>query len=186
MRRSVWQLLLIVALMGMGYACIRTLSFTVEVLNFVFVCAFFLIPFLAIRPVLRLWHKPRILGLILLTPLLLLSSCLLLFTVACEGPGWSNGRTQVLQTFQQGSSTIPLQRYENGGALGVYGLSLEQRRLIVPGLFVVRFVDIFDDAYEGTLSLEGPYRVRVHAKGSYNSNDYQVDKVYSLKPWVYF
>lgn len=185
-RRSIRQLLLIVALMGIGYACIRTLSFTVDVLNLVFVCAFFLTPFLAIRPVLRLQRMPRMLGLILLTPLLLLSSCSLLFRVAFNGPGRSVERTEPLQTFQVGNSTIQLQRYENGGALGVHGLNLEQSRPIVPGLLVVRSVDFFDDAHEGTLFVEGPYRVRVHAKGSYYNNDYQVDKVYSLKPWVYF
>ncbi len=185
-RRSGWQLLLIAALMGIGYACIRTLRFTVDVPNFLFVCAFFATPFLAIRPVMRLHHKPRILGWILLSPLLVFSSCFLLFTAACEGPGWSTVRTQVLQSFQQGSSTIELQKYENGGALGVHGLNLEQRRLIVPGLLAVRSVDFFDSALEGTLSVEGPYKVRVHANGSYYSNDYRVDKLYSLKPWVYF
>ena len=185
-RNSVLQLLVLVALLVIGYTCIRTLSFTREFFNFLFVCAFFVIPFLAIRPVLRLRRRPRIWGLILLSPLLLLSSFLLLFNVACEGLGRPGEHTDPLQTFQQGSSTIQLQRYENGGALGIHGLNLEQRRLIVPGLFLVRSVDFFDDANEGTLSVEGPYRVRVHAKGSYNRNDYQVDKVYDLKPWVYF
>jgi hypothetical protein len=183
---SVWQLLVIAALMILLYTCIRTLSFTVEALNFLFVCAFFIIPFFAIGPVLRLRQRPRIWALILLTPLLLLSSIVLLFTVAREGLGRPGEHTDPLQTFQQGSSTIQLQRYENGGALGVHGLNLEQRRLIVFGLYMVRSVDFFDDAYTGTLSVEGAYRVRVHAKGSYYSNDYEVDKVYSLKPWIYF
>jgi hypothetical protein len=65
-------------------------------------------------------------------------------------------------------------------------LNLEQRRLIVPGLYMVRSVDFFDSAREGTLSVQGLYRVKVHAKGNYYSNDYEVDKVYYLKPWVYF
>jgi hypothetical protein len=63
------------------HTCIRTLRFTVDILNFIFVCAFYVIPFLAIRPVLRLHQRPRIWGLVLLTPLLLLSSFLLLGTV---------------------------------------------------------------------------------------------------------
>jgi hypothetical protein len=185
-RRTLWQLLFIAVLLGIGYACTRTLSFRVEAFNFLFVCAFFLMPFLAIRPVLRLQQRARYWGFLLLTPLLLCSSCSLLFTVACEGPGWSSTRTEPLQTFQLDNSTVQLERYENGGAVGVHGLNLEQRRLIAPGLFVVRSVDFFDSAHEGTLSVEGPYRVRVHAKGNYYSNDYEVDKVYSLKPWVYF
>jgi hypothetical protein len=185
-RNSVRQLLVIAALMVIGYTCIRTLSFTIEALNFLFVYAFYLIPLLAIRPVLRLHRQPRIWGLILLTPLLLLTSFLLLFTVVFDGLLGPSERTQPLQTFQQGNSTIQLQRYENGGAVGVHGLNLEQRRLIVPGLYLVRSVDFFDSAWDGALSEDGPYRVRVHAKGNYDSNKYEVDRVYSLKPWVYF
>jgi hypothetical protein len=185
-RRSVRQLLLISALIGIGYACIRTLSFTVGFLNFVFVCAFYATPLLAIRPVLRLQRRPRIWGLVLLSPVLLLSSFLLLGKLVLDGILGGTERIQVLQTFQEGRSTIQLQRYENGGAVGIHGLNLEQRRLIVPGLYVVRSVDFFDDAFEGTLSEEGPYKVRVIAKGSYNSSDHEVDRVYSLKPWVYF
>ena len=74
---------------------------------------------------------------------------------------------------KRGDSTIELrQRYENGGAVGIHGLNLEQRRLIVPGLYMVRSVDFFDSAHEGTLSEEGPYKVRVIAqKGNYDSNN---------------
>jgi len=181
-RRSVWQLLLIAALMGMGYLCSRMLSFEVTRLNFIFACVFYLIPFFVIRPVLRLQHWPRILGLILLAPLLLLSSFLFVSKSIFGG----TERTQPLQTFHAGNSTIQLQRYEYGGAVGVHGLNLEQRRLIVPGLYMVRSVDFFESAHDATLSMEGPYRVRVYAKGNYYSNSFEVDKVYSLKPWVYF
>jgi hypothetical protein len=183
-RRSVWQLLLIAALMGVGYACIRTLSFTVDFLNFAFVCAFFATPFLAIRPVLRLQRKPRMWGIVLLSPVLLLSSCSLLFTVGDRLYG-STEQTP-LQTFRLGHSTVELERYSDGVSVGVHGLSLLQSRPIVPGLLVTRSIDFFDSAHEGTLSVEGPYKVRVIAKGSYDSNDYQIDKVYSLRPWVYF
>ena len=185
-RNSIWQLLVIATLMILGYICVRTLSFAREFFNFLFVCAFFAIPFFAIRPVLRLRRRPRIWGLILLTPALLLSSNLLLFTVACEGLGRPGEPTDPLQTFQLGSSTIQLQRYENGGAVGIHGLNLEQRRLVVPGLYLVRSIDFFDSAEQGSLSVEGPYRVRVHAKGNYYSNDYEIDRVYTLKPWIYF
>jgi len=51
---------------------------------------------------------------------------------------------------------------------------------------MVRSVDFFESAHDATLSMEGPYRVRVYAKGNYYSNSFEVDKVYSLKPWVYF
>jgi hypothetical protein len=185
-RNSLLQLLVLAALLVIGYTVVHTLRFTVGALNFIFECAFYSTPLLAIRPVLRLRRRPRIWGLILLSPLLLLSSFLLLGTLVFEGILGSSERKLPLQTFQQGNCTIQLERYENGGALGIHGVNLEQRRLIAPGLFLVRSVDFYDYAYEGTLSVEGPYRVRVHAKGNYSSNDYQVDKVYDLKPWVYF
>jgi hypothetical protein len=184
--RSVRQLLLVAGILIIGYTCIQTLRFTVGVLNLIFVCAWLVVPFLAIRPLLHLRRQPRIWGLILLTPLLLLSSFLLLGKIVFDGLLGGTERTQLLQTFQQGSCTVEFDRYENGGTVGVRGLYLEQRRLIVPGLYVVRSVDFLDYANEGTLSVEGPYRVRVHAKGNYDNNDYEVDKVYSLKPWVYF
>ena len=122
----------------------------------------------------------------LFVPVLFLSSFLLLFTLIFDGIHGRSERTEPLQTFQMGSSTIQLQRYENGGAVGVRGLNLEQRRLIFPGLYVVRSVDFFDSERQGDLALEGPYRVRVYAEPNHDGNDYEVDKVYSLKPWVYF
>ncbi|HEY1209918.1 MAG TPA: hypothetical protein VGE85_11160 [Terracidiphilus sp.] len=180
------QLVVLAALMVIGYTVVHTLRFTVGALNFFFECAFYIIPLFAIRPVLRLRRWPKIWGLILLSPLLLLSSFLLLGTVVFDGLLGGSERKQPLQTFQLGNCTIQLERYENGGALGIHGLNLEQRRLIVPGLYMVRSVDFFDYAYEGTLTVEGPYKVRVHAKEVYDRKDYQVDKVYDLKPWVYF
>jgi len=122
----------------------------------------------------------RFYGLILLAPLLCLSACFSAFSIVAGEP-----LTEPLGTFQEGNSTVQLQRCEFGGAVGVHGINLEQRRLIAPGLFLVRSVDFFDSAYEATLTTEGPYRVRVHAKGSYSDNNYEVDRVYSLKPWVY-
>jgi len=53
-RVAVRQLVLIVALMSLGYLCIRTLRFTNDLLNLIFVCVFLVIPFLGIRPVLPL------------------------------------------------------------------------------------------------------------------------------------
>jgi hypothetical protein len=188
--KAVWkagrQLLVIAALMVIGYTCTRTLRFTINVLNLILDCAVYAIPLLALRPVLRLHRRPRIWGLILLSPVLLLSSLFLLGTVVFEGLLGSREIREPMQTFQQGSSTIELQNYDYGGGVGVHGLNLEQRRIIVRGLYMVRSVAFFDDAREGTLSLEGPDRVRVHAKGNYHSGDYQVDKVYDLKPWVYW
>jgi hypothetical protein len=176
------QLSALAGLLVVGYFCNDKLRFAVDFLNSIFECALCAIPFLAIRPVRRLHQWPKVLGLIVLAPLLLYSSFHFLGRVVFG----RTEHTQTLQAVQQGGSTIELQDYENGGSVGVHGLNLEQRRLIVPGLYLVKSVDFFDSAREGTLSVEGPYTVRVHAKGNYQSNDYQVDKTYRLKPWVYF
>lgn len=184
--KSIRQLFVIAALMVIGYICTRTLRFTVDVLNPIFHCVAYAIPFLAIRPVLRLHGQGRTWGFRVLIPSLLLSSLYLLGTLVFDGILGPSELRKPLQTFQVGSSTIQLQDYDYGGSVGVHGFNLEQRRLLVPGLFLVRSVGFFDDAREGTLSVEGPYRVRVHAKGNYYSNDYQVDKVFDLKSSVYF
>jgi hypothetical protein len=184
--KPVRQLLIIAALVVISYICARTLRFTFEPINFILDCAWLALPFLAIRSILRLRRPLRIWGIAVLAPLLSLSSLLLVGKIVFDGPLGGAERTEPLQTFQQGASTIELQRYEHGGAVGVHGLNLEQRRLIVSGLYLVRSIDFFSDAREGTLSVDGPYKVRVHAKGNYYSNDYQVERAYSLKPWVYF
>jgi hypothetical protein len=184
--KSARQVLAIAALWAIGYALVHTLRTTAEAMNWVFVYAWLALPFLAIRPVIRMQRQPKIWGFILLTPVLLVSGFLLMGTVVFYGLLGPSENKEPLQTFQEGSSTIELQRYENGGGVGVHGLNLEQRRFIVPGLYLVRSVGFFDDAREGTLSQVGPFRVKVHAKGSYYSNDYEVDKSYTLKPWVYF
>ncbi|MGA2277453.1 MAG: hypothetical protein ABSG00_07605 [Terracidiphilus sp.] len=185
-RNLFWQFFVLAVLLAVLYTAVQTLRFKAGALNFIVECLCYSIPLFAIRPVSRLHQRPRILGFILLTPLLLLSSFLLLGKVVFDGILGGSEHRQLLQTFQQGNCTIQLERYENGGAVGVHGLNLEQRRLLFPGLYLVKSIDFFDSAGEGTLSVEGPYKVRVYAKGNYYNNDYQVEKVYNLKPWVYF
>jgi hypothetical protein len=184
--KSVRQLLVIAAFVVVIYACARVLRFTFAPLNFILDCAWLALPLLAIRPVLRLRRPLRVWGIVVLAPVLSLLSLLLVAKVVFDGILGGAERTEPLQTFQLGSSTIELQRYEHGGAVGVHGLNLEQRRLILPGVYLVRSIDFFDDAREGTLSVEGPFNVRVHARGSYDSNDYETERVHTLKPWVYF
>lgn len=181
-RDSVPKLLILAGIIGIGYACISAFRFSVDALNSIFLYAYFLVPFLAIRPTLRLPQRFKTLGLVLLTPLLVFSSVSLLMRLV----GGRLERSQQLQSFQQGSSTVQLIRFSNGGALGVRGVYVEQRRLAVPELYLVRSIAFFDHAKEASLSVEGPSGVRVRARGNYYENDFVVDKVYSLKPWVYF
>lgn len=183
---AVKRLSVMAVLLVIGYRCHGMLRFSAHVLNSIFSYALYALPLLAIRPMLQLPLRPRRWGLALLTPLLLLSSILSLGKFFFEGMLGVTEHTETLQAVQQGSSTIELQRYENGGAVGVHGLNLEQHRLIFPSLYLVKSVDFFDSARDGTLSVEGPYTVRVHARGSYGSNNAQFDRLYHLKPWVYF
>jgi hypothetical protein len=184
--KTVRQLLVIAALVFAVYTTARTLRFTFEPLNFIIDCAWVALPCLAIRPVLGLRRPLRVWGIVVLVPLLTLFSFLLVGKVVFDGLLGGAERTEPMQTFQLGSSTIQLERYEHGGAVGVHGLNLEQRRLIVSGIYLVRSIDFFSEATEGTLSVDGSFMVRVHAKGNYYSNDYEAERVYTLKPWVYF
>jgi hypothetical protein len=187
-RNSVRQILVVAVLMTVGYVCIRTLRFTHGGLNFVFVCAFLITPSLAIRPVLRLRRLPKIFGIILLTPLLLLSLLLLLFTVTFGDFGRRAELVRELSTIRQGRYSVHLVSDATGGALAPHGLSVEQRMTVAPGVYLVKYLDFIDEAHEGSLSAEAPDKVRVHvSKGIRGSRwEHGGDEVYSLKPCVYF
>lgn len=176
-----FQLAGLAALLIVGYMGRGVLRFTFGPLNSITGFAYRMIPLFAIRPVLRLRRPFKILGMIILTPLLLL----LLLSIPFKVLG---GREHIepLQTFQIGSSTVQLERYDYGGGVGVHGLNLEQQRLILPGVYLARSIDFFDSALEATLSLEGPSHVRVRGKGNYYSYDHVIDRAYLLKSWVYF
>jgi hypothetical protein len=68
--------------------------------------------------------------------------------------------------------------------LGPHGVALEQRMFVVPGLYMVRHLDYFEGAHEGSLSAEGADRVRVHIPKS--DLHQEIDLVYSLRRLVYF
>lgn len=121
-------------------------------------------------------------GWIFLAPVLLLSSFILFMTVVAG----AKEHREPLQTIQLENNTIEIQRYEFGGAVGVRGIELEQRRRLVPGLYLIKSLDFFPLAYEVTMAVETPSTVKVHAKGSYSDHDHEVDKTYSIKNWVYF
>jgi hypothetical protein len=63
-------------------------------------------------------------------------------------------------------------------------VTLEQRMIVLPGLYAVKPLDYFERASEGSLSAAGPDRIELHIP---KTNLHQeVDRVYSLKPWLYF
>ena len=184
---AVRQLLFIVALMGLGYVCMRTLRLTHDGLNLAFVCGFLLIPFLAVRPALQLRRWPKVVTTILLAPLLALALLCLLTTVTCDVPALVQHRelSRELGSFQQGDYSVHLLWQETaGGAVGPHGVGLEQRMFIVPGLYMRKQLDYFEGASQGSLSAEGADKVRLHIPKS--PFQQEVDEVYSLKPRVYF
>jgi len=187
-RKSAGQLIAIAALMSVGYLCVRTLRFTYGGFNLIFVCAFLLTPFLAIRPVLQLGRWPKLLGTILLTPLLLLSVLLLIFSAACANFGRHPELIRDLSTVRQGRYSIHLISDATGGALGPHGLWVEQRIVVAPGLYFIKDLAFLDRALEGSLSAEASGKVRVHvSKGMpFSRWEHGGDVVYSLKPYVYF
>jgi hypothetical protein len=68
--------------------------------------------------------------------------------------------------------------------VGPHGVTLEQRRFFAPGLCVAKVLDYFEGASKGSLSAEGTNKVRLHIPQS--GSHEEVDRVYSLKPIVYF
>lgn len=186
-RNAVRQLLFLAALIAAGYLCLRTLRFARSEINLAFVCIFLLLPFLAIRPVLRLHHWHKILTTVFLTPLLAGSLLALFFTVAFDIPATLTHRelSRELSSIQQEHYSVHLLWEETaGGAIGPHGVDLEQRMFILPGLYVVKHIDYFDGAHEGSLSMAGPDQIKVHIPKSYSRQE--IDKVYSLKQRVYF
>ena len=186
--RAIRQLLVVAALMGLGWICIRTLRFTNDGLNLAFGCGFLLLPFFAIRPVLRLPRWPRVLfAVVVLTPVLAIAMLALLLTVGCDIPAYVQHHElrRELTSVQQGHYSVHLLWEETaGGAVGPHGVGLEQRMFIVPGLYMVKGLDYFEGVYEGSISAEGADRVRLHIPQS-NSHR-EVDKVYALKHRVFF
>lgn len=187
-RKALWQLVAIAVAVIVGYFCIRTMRFTVKALNALFVCAWSVTPWFAIRPLLRLPGLPKfIFGFLVVPPFLLISVLLLVYTVACEGFG-GHWIVRDVSNVRQGSYSVHLVDDHTGGALGPVGLLLEQRMTIGPGLYVVKHLDYFSGAREGSLSAEPPDKVRVHiTRGMPGSVwDQGVERVYSPKPRVYF
>lgn len=170
--------------------CIRTLRFTRAELNLAFGCLFLLLPIFAIRPALGLPRLAKVAALSLLIPLVLFSSFALLGMVACDIPDAVRHRqlSRELCTLRQGQYSVRLAWEEtSGGAVGPHGVILEQRRIILPGIYAVRFLDYFEGASHGTLSLVGPNRVSLYIPiAGYDRDKKDIRRVYSLKPWLYF
>jgi len=110
--------------------------------------------------------------------------------VACDIPDAVSHRqrSRELYSLQQGQYSVRLAWEEtSGGAIGPHGVSLEQRRTIVPGIYAVKFLDYFEGANEGRISFVGPDKVSLYIPiAGYDRDQKNIQRVYSLKPWLYF
>lgn len=71
--------------------------------------------------------------------------------------------------------------------MGPHGVSLEQRMNILPGIYLVKSLDYFEGASEGTLSWAGADRISLYIPiAGYHNDQKDVRRVYSLKPRLYF
>jgi hypothetical protein len=188
--KSVRRLVILAALMTFMYLCSCALRFTNDGLNVAFECIFWLLPLFAIGPALRLPRPAKTVSLILLAPLWAFSLLALSALVACDIPDVVNHAqlSRELCTLYQGQYSVRLSWDETaGGAIGPHGVSLQQRRNIVPGLYAVRFLDWFEGAHEGTISFEGSDKVSLYLPATgYGQYEKSVRRVYSLKRWLYF
>jgi hypothetical protein len=186
-RRAIRQLVLIAAGIGVGYLCTQILRFTNDGLNLAFFLALVVTPFFAIQPTLQLHRWSKVLTTIALAPVLAMCLLALIITVTCDVPALLQHKelSRELGTVQQGHYSVHLLWCETaGGAVGPHGVALEQHMFIAPGIYVVKQLDYFEGAQEGSVSAAGPDKVRLHIPRS-NSHE-EVDEVYALKRRVYF
>jgi hypothetical protein len=172
-----------------GLACARCLRFTQPLLNDLFGAAVLSLPFLALRPLSQLPRIPKIIGRIVLAPVVLFSLLFALFFVACGD--WKPGRKNCLQeigSVQQNGYSVHLLSDGCGGALAGFMLLVEQRMPLLPGLYLVRSVDVFVGAYEGHLTTAGANEIRIQIPKGVPGTGWQreIEYVYKLKPHVYF
>jgi hypothetical protein len=173
--------------MALSYLCACTLGSTNRWLDLVFQHGYFVWPFLAIRPARRLRRWAMVIAWVVLVPLLMLSLGALFFTAILDIPAVVGKRelSRELSRVSQGRYSVLLLWEETaGGAVGPHGLSVEQRMFLVPGVYLVKYVAYFEGGHEGSLSVEGPDKVRLQVPWSPSHEG--VDRVYSLKRRVYF
>lgn len=183
-------LILTLAFVG-GLECFQLFRFTLPVLNYAFRWAVLCIPFVSLRPVAQLSRIPKVIGFVLVSPLLLFSLLMILASVSCDfdlRPYSKNSCLQELDRIEKDGYSVHLIRDGCGGAMVSFSLSIEQRRQLLPGLYVFRSIDFFDNAYEGTIVSVGENQIHIHVpKGVEGSGwNREVDRTYMLKPHVYF
>ena len=187
-QRPLRQLAVLFLVFVVGLVCTLVFRFTQPLLNYIYVAALLCLPFLAIRPLLQLSRWPTLVGFVFLVPLLLTCVLLMLFSLSCDRLELHHGRSesaiQVVDSIEQGGYTVHL-LWDIGPPVGSTWLWVEQEKLIVPGLQMVKTLDSFDSENpSGKLTAEGMSAVRLRIPPTaYRSTE--LERVYRLKRCVY-
>jgi hypothetical protein len=162
--------------------------FTHSYLNYAFAFSTLTIPWLALKPFLRLqkWDR-RWWGSLLLYPIMFMT-LLIALNLAC-GLESRHHRIQDVAVIERDGFRVRLIS-DCGRDPAPCSLDLRQERLIAPGLLLVRTLDSIDGAVSGEISNVGPDTVRVRTteldhRPSPESRGH-VDRVYQVKRFVYF
>ncbi|MGA2888900.1 MAG: hypothetical protein ABSE51_12685 [Terracidiphilus sp.] len=185
--RPVWQFIGLGLSMAVMYGFTFLLRFSNDGFNIAYCCLFFLLPFLAFGVALRLRPRAKLVAAVLLVPVLGISLLALSAIAIFDIPAAVGHRqlSRELGIISQGRYSVHLAWEETaGGALGPHGVRLEQRKTILPGLYAFRTLDYFEKSSEGSLSAAGLDGVELHIPHS--SGQSEIDRIYSLKPWLYF
>jgi len=174
-----------------GIGSTRVFRFTIPLLNYIFAVGVLCIPFLALRNLSQLPRIPKVIGFVFLIRLALLSLVMIFAVigpVACDLDALNEGCLQELGRIERNGYSVHLMLDECGGVIGSRMLTVEQRRPLLPGLYLFRLVDLFEDAYEGKMTGVGANQIQLHipkgVKGSFWTQE--IDRTYSLKRYVYF
>jgi hypothetical protein len=174
-----------------GFECSRHLRFTFTLLSYVFGWGLLCIPFFALRPLSQLPKVSKIVGYVLISPILFLSLLMILSSVACDldlHPYCKGSCAQVLGKIEEEGYSVHLIRDDCGGAISSSMIEIQQRRSLFPGIYAYRYIDIFDSAYEGKMSWVGPNQIRVQIPTGVQGSGWnrEVDREYTLKRFIYF
>ena len=186
------SLLLLIFTFIAGIACFWFFSFTAPVLNYLFAGVVLFLPFVAIRPILQFSPMPKIIGCILISPILLFDVLFVLLFVGCGSHELHHYRPdsciQELGKVEQGNYSAHLLRDCGGGAPVSLTVWIEQRLPLLPGLYLVRTIDSFYGAYEGKLSPVSRDEVRLQIPVGVPGSGWEekIDRTYKLKRHVYF
>lgn len=133
---------------------------------------------------------PKVIDLILLSPILIVISLIALFFVTCEAEMYPTAQDSLIRELtkvERDGYSVHLLRDCEAPATVACTVEVEQRLQLLPGLYLRRTIDSFYGANSGNLTLAGSGAIRLqlpddHAVGRYKD----IDQIYPLNRHVYF